>query len=173
MIPLAGDTTFEPEFIEALRQALRSGGKLLLHKRHAGALGNEFKQLEAAGSVEILPLWTNPATSRQAAISNARLARLVEEHVPVAVEGNSVQYQVNRTRRGWAIELIHNGGVIKEPDQPAVINSEAMARVRLWPRVAVRAARVWDANRDLPLGRSLAVTVPPGQSVFVELISDE
>ena len=170
VILLVGDITFEPEFVEGLRQALRSGSRLLLHKRHAEALGDRLKQLEKTGSVEVLEPWTNPATGRPAAISNGRLAQLVGEHLPVVVEGAPVQYQVNRNRQGWVIELVHNGGVVKKPDQPAVVDPQAVAHVRVRPRIAIREARVWGTNQELPLGQSLALPVPPGQSVFVELV---
>ena len=114
VILLVGDMTFDGQFIDGLRQALHNGSKLLLHKRHAAALGNRLAQLAEAGSVEVLPSWTNPATGRPAAISNTRLAQLIVEHLPVVVEGDPIQYQVNRNRQGWVIELVHNGGVIRE-----------------------------------------------------------
>jgi hypothetical protein len=122
VVLLVGDITFDAQFIDGLRQALRSGSKLLLHKRHAEALGDRLKQLEPTGPVEVLPSWTNPATNRPTAVSNARLAQLIEEHLPVVVEGAPIQYQVNRNRQGWVIELVHNGGVTKRPDQPAVVD---------------------------------------------------
>jgi hypothetical protein len=173
VIFLVGDVTFEPEFIEGLRQALRSGSSLLLHKRHADALGDRLKQLGETGSVEVLDPWTNPATGRPAAISNDRLAQLVAERLSVVVEGDPVQYQVNRNRLGWVIELIHNGGVVKKPDQPAVVDPQAVAHVRVRPRIAIREARVWGSNQQLPLNQAFSVTVPPGQSVFIELVLQE
>jgi hypothetical protein len=169
VVLLVGDITFEPEFVEALRQALRGGSQLLLHQRHAKTLGDKLKQLEETGPIEVLEPWTNPVTGRPATISNDRLAQLVGEQVPVVIEGDPVQYQVNRNRQGWVIELVHNGGVVKKPDQPALVDPQAVAHVRMRPRIAVREARVWGTNQELPLGQSFALTVPPGQSVFVEL----
>lgn len=173
VILLVGDITFESEFIEGLRLTLRSGSRLLLHKRHADALGDRLKQLAEAGSVEVLESWTNPATGRPAAISNDRLAQLVGEHLPLSIEGDAVQYQVNRNRQGWVIELIHNGGVVKKPDQPAIVDPQAVAHVRVRPRVAVREGRMWGSNQQLPLSQAFSVTVPPGQCVFVELVLQE
>ena len=97
------------------------------------------------------------------------LPRLIEEHLPVVVEGDPIQYQVNRNRRGWVIELVHNAGIIKWPDQPALVDAQAVAHVRLRPRFAFREMRLW-GSRQPSLDRSLAVTIPPGQTVFVELI---
>ena len=173
VILLVGDMNFDGQFIDGLRQALHSGSKLLLHKRHAGALGKRLAQLEEAGSVEVLPSWTNPATGRPAAISNTRLAQLIVEHLPVVLEGDPIQYQVNRNCRGWVFELVHNGGVIKKPDRTAVVDTESVAHVRLRPRVSVRKARVWGSNQDLPLGQSLALTIPAGRSMFVEWVLQE
>ncbi len=76
---------------------------------------------------------------------------------------------MNRNRQGWVIELVHNGGVVKKPDQPALVDPQAVPHIRMRPRVAVREARVWGTHQELPLGQSFALTVPPGQSVFVEL----
>jgi hypothetical protein len=173
VILLVGDMNFDGRFIDGLRQALCNGSMLLLHKRHAEALGSRLARLAEAGSVEVLPSWTNPATGRPAAISNTRLAQIIVEHMPVVVEGDPIQYQVNRNRQGWVIELVHNGGVIKKPDRAAVVDTESVAHVRLRLRVSVRKARVWGSNQDLPLGPSLALTIPAGRSVFVELVLQE
>jgi hypothetical protein len=173
VILLVGDMTFDAQFMGGLRRALRSGSKLLLHKRHAEALGDRLTRLEEAGLVEVLPSWTNPATGRPAAIPSARLAQLIEEHLPVVVEGAPIQYQINRNRQGWVIELVHNGGVIKRPDQPAVVDPQAVAHVRLRPRISVRKAQVWGSDQELPLGQSLVLTIPAGRSVFVELVLRE
>jgi hypothetical protein len=118
-------------------------------------------------------MWTNPVTDRPAAIPGTRLAQLVGEHLPLAVEGSPVQYQINQTCRGWVIELVHNGGVIKNPDQPAAVDPSSVAHVLLRPRMAVRTARVWSLDEELPLCHPLAVTVPAGESVFVELVTEE
>ena len=123
--------------------------------------------------MEVLPPWTNPATGRPTAISSTRLAQLIVEHLPVVVEGDPIQYQVNRNRQGWVIELVHNGGVIKKPDRAAVVDTESVAHVRLRSRVSVRKVRVWGSNQDLSLGQSLALTIPAGRSVFVELVLPE
>jgi len=49
------------------------------------------------------------------------------ELLPVEVAGDSIQYQINRTTRGWVIELINNAGVAKQPDQPATTDPNAIA----------------------------------------------
>ena len=172
VILLVGDVNFDGQFVEGLRQALRNGSKLLLYKRHAEALGNRLARLAEAGSVEVLPSWTNPVTGRPAAISSTRLAQLIVEHTPVVVEGDPIQYQVNRNHQGWVIELVHNGGVTKRPDRAAV-DTESVAHVRVRSRVSIRKVRLWGSNQDLPLGQSLALAIPAGRSVFVELVLPE
>jgi len=107
------------------------------------------------------------------ALTIGRSGELVAEHLPVVVEGDPVQYQINRNRQGWVIELVHNGGVVKKLDQPAVVDPQAVAHVRVRPRVAIREARVWGGNQQLPRSQAFSVTVPPGQSVFIELVLQE
>jgi hypothetical protein len=169
-ILLVGDVEFSEPFSDRLVAAVRHGSRLLLHQRHAQALGKSLQRLMEAGAVEVLAAWTNPATGRPAAISNDRLARLVEELSPVAVEGTPVQYQVNRNQQGWVVELVHNGGVSKRPDQPAVVDPQAVAQVVLRPRVPIQSATQWRSNKPLPVDRPLALEVPPGQTQFVELV---
>jgi hypothetical protein len=173
VIVLVGDITFDAQLFSAIQHALCKGSKLLLHKRHVETLGSRLRELEKAGSVEVLASWTNPATGRGAAIANVRLARLIEEYMPVAIEGDPIQYQVNRNRQGWVIELIHNGGVMKTPDRAAVFDPHAVAHVHIRPRVAVRKARTWGSNQDLPPNQPLKLNIPAGQSVFVELAVPE
>jgi hypothetical protein len=170
VILLAGDLAFEPQFAAALQQALRGGSKLLLHERHVHALGSRMAVLRDAGAVEILKPWTNPATGRPAAISNDRLAKLVAEYLPVAVEGDPVQYQTNRNRQGWVIELVNNRGVVKQPNQPAVVDPQAVVHVSLRPGFAVQAAREWRSNREFPPDGPLSVIIAPGQSLFIQLV---
>lgn len=169
VVLLVGDVTFNVGLVARLRGALRGGSRLLLHPRHVQALGKNFARLHDTGKVEVLQVWTNPATRRAAAISNRRLARLCAEHLAVAVEGDAVQYQVNRNRTGWVVELVHNGGVAKHPRRPAVVDRRAVARVTLRPRIPIRAAREWQSGKELPIDRPITITIPPGETVFVEL----
>ncbi len=169
-ILLVGDVSFESELVGKLVAAVRAGSQLLLHKRHAHALGSDLARLQESGHVEILESWTNPATGRPAAVSNDRLAQLAEEYLPVAVEGDPVQYQVNRTDRSWVIELVHNGGVSKKPDRPAIIDSHNIARVTLTPRFGLRAATEWRSGKIFPADLPLTIEIPPGRTMFVELV---
>ena len=169
-ILLVGDITFDAGFVEALCEALRGGSEVLIHSRHATALGSNLARLQQNGRVEVLAPWTNPATNRPSAISNARLRQLTTNRLPVVVEGDPVQYQVNRNRRGWVVEMVHNGGVVKRPDQQAAIDPKAVARVTLRPRIPVHEIRQWRSRTDLTVEPPLAITIQPGQSAFVELI---
>ena len=119
---------------------------------------------------EVLPPWTNPQTSRPAAISPSRLQRLAREALPVAISGDPIQYQVNRTTQGWVIELINNAGVAKKPDQPATTDPSAIARVVIHPRIRWVSAREWQSNRAYAKPDDLRLDLGAGQSVFIELL---
>jgi len=174
VILLVGDITFDLELTCRLFLAVRGGSRLLLHPRHAKALGDDFDRLKGTGAVETLAEWINSATGRPAAISNERLARLNADSLPIAVTGNPVQYQINRTSRGWVVELLNNHGIVKRPDQPAVVDPNGLATVQLRPRVPIQSARQWSRGNDVALdpAPAMPITIGPGQSVFVELTAD-
>jgi hypothetical protein len=167
---LAGDIEFDDELMRKLEFALKRGSTLLLAPAHQQALGSRFALLAKQPSVEVLQPWTNPATGRSAAISDSRLQRLVREALPLSVSGDPVQYEVNRTTRGWVIELINNAGVVKKPDQPATTDPTAIARVVLDSKIPCASAQEWRSNRSYPKPNRLEMEVGPGQSVFVEFI---
>ncbi len=172
VILLAGDMEFDPLFVANLFDALRAGSTLLLNSRHAEALGADFARLQGTGSVDVVEHWENPATQRGAAIPNARLSTLMEGLLPIAVEGDPIQYQINRNDVGWVIELVNNNGVIKTRDQPAIVEPEKTATVRLVPRFEATAMRQWTAGDAMPLNVDDAIVVPAGESVFVEFVVD-
>lgn len=169
-ILLVGDVRFEPDLVGRLLAAVKAGSQLLLHERHARALGSDLTRLKGSGHVEVLAPWINPATGRAAAVSNDRLARLAAQHLPVAVGGDPVQYQVNRTARSWVIELIHNGGVSKKPDRAAIVDPQQIARITLTPRFPLRSATEWQSGRIFPADLPLTIEIPPGRTMFVELV---
>ena len=169
-ILLVGDIDFSSEFVDRLSEAMRTGSRLLIHRRHAESLGTRLERLKHAGQVDVLTPWTHPATGREAAISNEHLARLADDLLPVAMAGDPIQYQINRNRQSWVIELVNNGGITKRPDQPARVDPSAVAHVSLHPQVAIQAASEWRTDRKLPLDLPLKIDVPPGQTRFVELV---
>ncbi len=166
---LVGDHGFDAQFITNLFDALRAGSHLLVHERHAEQLGEDFKRLQGTGDVEVLEAWENPATKRPAAISNARLAQLRDTLLPVRVEGDPVQYQVNRTASGWLVEVINNEGVIKKPTEPAVVEEGRSARVTITPRIPVSSATFLLSGEKLKLNPAISLSIPPGESRFVVL----
>jgi hypothetical protein len=174
VILLVGDITFDADFTCRLFHVVRGGSRLLLHPRHVKALGDDYNRLKGTGTVEVLTEWTNPATDRSAAISNKRLAELNAEYLPIAVTGDPVQYQVNRTPQGWAVELVNNRGVVKKPDQPAVVDPNGLARIQLRPRVPIHSACQWttDGDTELNPAPTFPVTIGPGETVFVEFATD-
>lgn len=168
VILLAGDIEFHPAFLGELEKSLRRGSRVLLSAWHRAALGTEFERVARQGEVEVLEAWTNLLTGRTTAISNARLAQLTQEYLPVEIAGDAIQHQINRTARGWVVELINNDGVTKQKNQPAVVDPAAIARVRLKPRFSCSRAVEWRANRVHEKAGALEVQIGPGAVEFVE-----
>lgn len=170
-IVLVGDISFDAGFVNELEAAINSGSRLLLSQTHASSLGSDLARLQAAGTVEILAPWINPATGRATAIANARLDALIELHQPIHVAGNSLQYQTNRNTVGWVVELINNSGVTKVPHLPAVIDATSIADVTLTPLVDVIAAYDWKTGVPFDLcNGSINVSIGPGEVAFVQFV---
>jgi len=53
--------------------------------------------------------------------------------LPFELEGDPVQYQINRNTKGWVIELVNNDGVFKTGSQPAEVHEAAAINVRINP----------------------------------------
>ena len=168
VILLAGDIDFDHAFLGALEKSLRQGSKVLIAPRHRTLLGGEFNRLHRHGDIEVLETWMNPATGRPAAVSEERLQRITRDQLPVEVTGDPIQYQINRTPTGWAVELVNNRGVIKKPDQPAVVEPKAVAQVVLKPRMSCVSVREWRSGIETQLIRGVQVEVAPGGTEFVE-----
>ncbi|MBI2422100.1 MAG: hypothetical protein HYV27_04655 [Candidatus Hydrogenedentes bacterium] len=167
-ILVAGDHTFTPAFAGALEEALRAGSRVLLQPAHADALGAAFARLQAAGTVEVLEAWTHPATNRPAAIADARLRQLAQDLLPIAVSGDPVQYQINQTPTGWAIELVNNHGVIKRPREAALTDPAGSITVTVTPKFQAEVAREWVTGAALDASHPIALSIPPGETRFVE-----
>ncbi len=169
VILLAGEIEFSKFFAHELVTAAEGGSRILLHPRHVEALGPElFGKLKKAGAVEVLDAWENPETKRLAAISRERLRQIEQDALPIGVDGDPVQYQLNRNQTGWVIELINNDGVVKEGRKPATIHPEVIARVKLTPRFPWKQATEWWSGALLPRSETVELEIPPGESRFVE-----
>lgn len=169
VILLAGDHEFDAGFVCNLFEALRAGSLLLLKQGHAEQLGDDFKRLQGTGAVEVIEAWTNPATNRPAAISNTRLAQLRDTLLPVRVEGDPVQYQINRTVSGWIVEIINNDGIIKKPAEPAVVQEDKTAHIVITPQVSVSKATLLRGGDKLEISPTISLSIAPGESRFVVL----
>ena len=169
VIVLAGEVEFPRRFLQELITALERGSRLLLHPRHVKALPDEdWQRLQRAGAVEVVDSWVNPETQRSAAISDVRLQQLAAEWLPIEVSGDPIQYQINRNRFGWVIELVNNDGVVKTGRTPARVFPEVVARVRLKPRVEVGGATEWITGRTFSKSDSVSLEIPPGETRFVQ-----
>ena len=170
VVLLAGEIDFDHAFLGELEKALRRGSRVLISSRHRETLGKDFARLSRQGEVEVLEAWTNPATDRPSAISNDRLRNLAQTHLPIEITGDAIQYGVNRTARGWLVELINNRGVIKKPDQPAETDAAAVARVRLKPRIPCGTARELRSGRVHEKPENVDLEIGPGAVEFVEFL---
>lgn len=169
---LAGDIEFDQPFLEELEKSLRRGSQVLMAARHRDALGADFARLAGQGRVEVLAPWTNPRTGRPTAISDLRLRQLTEETSPVSVRGDPIQYQINRTSRGWVVELVNNEGVVKTPEAPAVIDPSARVRVELVPKMKVASANSWRSGQVHRQPGSVRLDIGTGETEFVEFITE-
>ena len=169
VILLAGDVEFSKFFVHELVTAADRGSRILLHPRHVETLGPElFAKLKNTGMIEVLEPWENPDTQRPAAISRERLRQIERDTLPIGVDGDPVQYQINKNQTGWVIELINNDGVVKEGRKPAVVHPHVIARVKLTPRFAWKQATEWETGSPLPKSEVVELAIPPGESRFVE-----
>jgi len=170
VVLLAGDIDFNDAFVNTLARSLRSGGQVLIAPRHRTALGKTFEWLEQQGHIEMLIAWNNPVTDRPAAISPQRLEMMTRKFLPITVSGDPIQYQINRTSKGWVIELVNNQGVIKRRDQPAVIDPKGIMRVELKSTFQCTLARELRSNRSYDNPKRIQIDVAPGTTEFVEFI---
>lgn len=169
VILLAGEMELGPGFVQELETALAAGSRLLVHPRHVKALAPAaWERLQKAGAVEVIAESTHAITRRPAAIPDERLARIAREHLPLTVEGDPVQWQVNRNATGWVVELVNNDGVVKSGRTPARTFPEVVAKVRVRIRVGPFAAREWTTGRRWGATDAVEVDVPPGESRYVE-----
>lgn len=172
VILLAGDIVFDERLIANLEKALRAGSRVLMLPRHRDAAGDPFNKLTQAGHVEVLDAWINPATGRPAAVPNERLASLCRELAPIAVDGDTVQYQINRLPQGWVIELVNNNGVTKKKDQPAQTDPAAVAHVSLSPRMRCASIKQWRPERMHEPAGSITLEIGPGATQFLEFVTE-
>ena len=81
--------------------------------------------------------------------------------------------QINRVPNGWVVELINNAGIIKRPDQAAVVDPTAVVRVRLKSRMNCQSAREWRSLRTYDKPNLINIELGPGGIEFVELTAAE
>ena len=129
--------------------------------------GANFARLQKQGDVEVLASWTNPVTGRPAAISDEQLNQLAREFLPIEVAGDPVEYVINKTLKGWVIELINNRGVSKKPRLLATVDAGAVARVNVKPGFKWATARNWKSGAEYKKGDTIPVEIGPGGTEYV------
>lgn len=170
VILLAGEIEFDDFFLSELEKALRRGSRVLLSRRHREALGRDFQRVAAQGAVEVLDPWVNPSTGRPAAIPNERLQALTRDLLPVSVEGDPIQYAVNRTSHGWVVGLINNRGIIKRGDQPTVVDAGGTVRVTLTANLPFARATAWRSGQQFAGHQQVSLELGPGAVDHVEFM---
>ncbi|MCC6729642.1 MAG: hypothetical protein IT208_09930 [Chthonomonadales bacterium] len=101
------------------------------------------------------------------------LARARGELIPIAVTG-TLETLYNRTRDGWLVTLINNGGVRKRFREAVRVDPRATvtASLRYTGPGRVRRAVLWGEEGDRPLSASpTQVTVGPGEVRIVRLVT--
>lgn len=101
------------------------------------------------------------------------LARARGELIPIAVTG-TLETLYNRTRDGWLVTLINNGGVRKRFREAVRVDPRATvtASLRYTGPGRVRRAVLWGEEGDRPLSASLTqVTVGAGEVRIVRLVT--
>ncbi|NQV32369.1 MAG: hypothetical protein HQ515_06720, partial [Phycisphaeraceae bacterium] len=89
--------------------------------------------------------------------------------LPVHIQGDPVQYQINRTQTSWVIEIVNNEGIIKTPTEPMKKDATKIAQVTLTPHTPVTRVTVWGTKNSLPATSPIHLAIPPGETRFVEL----
>jgi len=124
------------------------GKYALAFRRTCAFIGCGIERIKNEGTVEVLQTEINPSTNRPSAISNKKLTELTTRYLPIAVEGTTVEYQINRNKSGWVIELIHNDGVSKKGHLPAVTDETIIANITLTPRFPTDTYTIWRCGSE-------------------------
>lgn len=164
---LVGDHAFAPSFVDQLADAMRRGSRVLLHPRHVATLRALDAKIQDSENAELLEDWINPVTGRTAAIAYDRLRALRDTLIPVEIEGGPVQFQWNKNKAGWVLELVNNAGVIKKPSEPATVNPDEEITLRVRAKLPVLAAREWVTGEIFENPSEITLKIPSGASRFL------
>lgn len=98
------------------------------------------------------------------------MSRLAAQYVPVRVSG-SVEFLVNRTKRGWIVGLVNNQGVTKDNMHSVRVDPSKEESVTVALKSGrLRTAEEWcGEGRLVPKRNVVRVAVPPGEVRIVEL----
>jgi hypothetical protein len=95
---------------------------------------------------------------------------VVRDTLPVEVTGDPIEYQVNRVATGWVVELVNNDGVVKKPDQPAMIQPQGAKHVFVKPKCECASAWEWRTGIVYRESQPVDVVVKPGYTRFVQFV---
>ncbi len=172
-ILLAGEVSLSRFFSLELCRAAAHGSMILMNQAHARSIPDDLlTRLTATGNLRIMDAsgvsGAQPMPDTEA-IPASVLEEIAATTMPVRIGGDPVQYQINRNRAGWVVELINNDGVFKEGKNPAVVWPEATASVELAPAFDFSSATEWMTGQVLePRNSIISIDIPPGEIRFVE-----
>ncbi|MBI1318611.1 MAG: hypothetical protein GC168_06645 [Candidatus Hydrogenedens sp.] len=153
---LAGPHEFSDGFMTRLAEATEQGTKLWWYPRHEAAAGERLRQHAKVGAVSVLD-----------DDLDAALTELCQTYAPVTITGDPVQWQVNRTRTGYVVELVNNAGVRKKPNTPAVVDPDAGIKVTVACKESVASASEWRTGKRFDAEKPVTIGVPPGGVRYV------
>jgi hypothetical protein len=195
VILAVGDIPWTPEDESWLTKYVGRGGILALNEIHARGLDREFTGLGHTGftpapnakvvlaSTDGRPLLIRHSVGRGYVFISAANSRddpaqempfpprlfdaLAARFLPFKVSGN-VQTLINRTPDGWALMIVNNNGITKDPKSAPVIDPSATEHVRLSFRANDPKARELIAGKQVQCVKSdriwtLDLEVPPGE----------
>jgi hypothetical protein len=199
VILAVGDIPWTAEDIEFLKGYVKDGGILALNEINlegwdrawlglasAGFAANAEAQTVLSGDdgqprlirrtvgkgcVLVSSNIPEPSRNQPMAFPDALLHSLASQYIPFRVEGD-VQTLINRTKDGWALMVVNNKGITKEPhvDQAPVITSSATQQVSIafqgklaQVSEAIYGSKLQIETNNTGAGQHIRFDLPPGE----------
>lgn len=164
-----GDFRSPEELAAQIHACLKFGLTIALSKRNYERMTRlgETEEEVLARRTNRLILLPNPDAGGSAAFRSALTMLLTNESksaLPVEIEGQGIQFSLNRSDRGWIVELINNGGIRKRQGEAATVEAEGRS-VRLRPKFEYESSRVVSLSEEKRFDDALELA--PGSVTYV------